>query len=123
MTTSKNELLDLFVICNVPSSTKFQLFCRFLFYEDSTALEYFDEALADKHDLRWAYQLEEGYYDDTNYRYRRIDGSTVIGGFKFGVYDSYEEALDAAKAYTAESLLEKYAEVHSAAKVEAEKKG
>jgi len=117
----KAKLLDLFVICNVASSEKFELFCRYLNQLDVDAYEYFDESLADKYDLPNACQFEEGYYDNAHYRFRLIETCTLIDGFKFGVYDSYEEALNAAKAYTAETLLDKFFSVFAEAKAEAEK--
>lgn len=118
MTTSNPNLLDLFVICSVPSNTKFHLFCRYLTQHDVDAFEYFEESHASRYGLPYEWQVVEGYYDSTHYRYRSMVPGTYIDGFKFGVYDSYEEALNAARAYTADSLLEKYFAVFGEAMAE-----
>jgi len=122
MSTSKTNLLDLFIICNVASSAKLELFCKFLTEDDVDVYGYFDESVAEKHNLPYGYQLDEGYYYDTHFESRLNGVCTLIDGFKFGVYDSYEDALNAAKAYTAESLLEKFSEVFAEAKAAEEER-
>jgi len=115
--TEKPNLLDLFIICNMPSSTKFQLFCRFLDQDDVYEYEYFDESQVENFELPNMHQLDEGYFDNSvHYHYRFTEGGSLVEGFLFGVYDSYEDAVCSAQAYTAESLLEKYFAVYEKAK-------
>lgn len=106
--TEKTNLLDLFIICNVPSSKKFQLFCRFLTGEDVHEHEYFEESQVDHVVFPALPQLDEGYFDKTHFEYRCTENISLVEGFLFGIYDSYEDAVFAAQAYTAESLLDKY---------------
>jgi len=113
--TEKTNLLDLFFVCNVPSSTKFQLFCMFLTTEDVYDHGYFEESLVDNFHFPALPELE-GYFDNTHFEYRCTEGISLVEGFQFGVYDSYEDAVCAAQAYTAESLLEKYFAVYEEAK-------
>jgi len=114
--TEKPNLLDLFIISNVPSSTTFHLFCRFLDQDDVYEYEYFEESQVEKYDLPHSYQLDKGYFEKTYLHYREISGGCLVEGFLFGTYNSYEEAVCAAQAYTAESLLEKYFAVYEEAK-------
>jgi len=114
--TEKPNILDLFIISNVPSSTTFQLFCRFLTQEDVYEYEYFEASQVEGFDLPDIDQLEKGYFNETDCHHYRYIGSGLVEGFLFGTYNSYEEALCAAQAYTAESLLEKYFAVYEEAK-------
>ena len=106
--TEKPNLLDLFIVCNMPTSTKFELFCRFLDQEDVYEYGYFEESQVENYDLPNMAQLDEGYYDEVRLLHRLTEGGSIVEGFKFGVYDSYEDAVRAAQTYTAESLLKKY---------------
>ena len=114
--TEKPNLLDLFIICNVPSSTKFQLFCMFLTTEYVYYHGYFEESLVDNFVFPAEPQIDEGYFDKTDFEYRCTEGCSLVEGFLFGTYNSYEDAVSAAKTYTAESLLEKYFAVYEEAK-------
>ena len=116
-----DQLLDLFFICNIPSENKFQLFCRFItLQEDVYMNEYFDEHLADNYPIPWSFNMDE-FYDYTHYKYRRIEGSVIVDGYKFGTFDSYEEAVNAAKSYSAKDLLDRFFDIYKEAKKYAEK--
>jgi len=114
--TEKPSLLELFIISNMPSSTTFQLFCRFLTMEDVYEYEYFEVSQVEGFDFPDIDQLEEGYFNETNWHHYRYIGAGLVEGFLFGTYNSYEEALCVAQAYTAESLLEKYFAVYEETK-------
>src|SRR6185369_11359039 len=99
MTTGNDQLLDLFFICNVPTDNKFQLFCRLITQEDVDMMGYFSRKQADNYPIPWLYNMYE-FYNIVHYKYRQIEGSTIVDGFHFGTFDSYEDAIKAAKSYS-----------------------
>jgi hypothetical protein len=111
MSAQSNNLLDLFLICNVPSTNNYHLFCRFLIHEDFTVGAYFEPQLADKYPAPHSYEMEE-FYDKANTSFREIEGCALVTGFLFGTFSSYDESLVAAKAYSTKELLDKFFRIY-----------
>lgn len=111
MVTDSENLLDLFIICNVPSNKKFYLVCRKLYQIDE---ELFEGVDTEKYDIPYEYEAEE-YYNKAYWEHMTIEGIHEVGGFPFGVYESYEEAVTAAKSYSAKKLLDKFRQLYKAA--------
>jgi hypothetical protein len=120
METTGGNLLDLFIICNVPSTDKFQLFCRYLSKSDIYMGEYFDEDLAEEYSIPEEYEMQI-FYNIEDYEYREIENSTSLQGYSFGIFDSYEDAVQEAKRYSSKELLDKFFGVYNEAKEKTEK--
>lgn len=89
-------------------------------WEDVELQNYFDEELAGKYSIPAEYEME-GFYNKAGLNSRWIEDSTFFDGFSFGVFNSYDEALNAAKSYSSKELLDEFFRIYNAAKDETEK--
>ena len=103
MSVESSNLLKLFFVCKSLTENKYNLFCRFLIQEEADIEGYFDELLvADEEDdeefeLPEQYSIpygcsQEEFYGVTDYKNKSFEGGTLVDGYCFGIFDSYEEA-------------------------------
>lgn len=121
---NNDNLLKLFFVCKSLRYNKYNLFCRFLVAEEADTEGYFDELLiVDEEDdemkeLPDVYPIPcscnmEAFYSVTHYKYKIFDGGTLVDGYRFGIFDSFEEAETAAKQYSAKELIDKFFDIHN----------